>query len=715
MGWNGLIKKLGSCLMEVFLVWAASAGLTLSVSSFFDINVDVRKALLWIFLWSLGIFFVTMQKKWMYHILTVAFLIWMVRLWYRWEEIVENRDILSIMFLAVLIIGISVYVYKTSLVLIIMSVLYVAAMLYYDRYPDYIMIFLWFAAVLAMQATGKKGAGRTTFWMFFISLLVMVGIHGRFSRAIAADLWEYSAQVRYFQQKLNMQWEGFVRSLDNKTEINGRLDNGNPGNNEGIDLVVFLEERPQTNIYLRGFVGGEYTPDGWNMISNRVFLDCMSLWNVGNMNDVQAQLLGEYYKRMELTEEGMMKQQIILQDLNYRGEYALIPYGCTVNRQSNFWADGMLLNSGADKYVYEIYPVKLTGVWEDREEDRTDHLKLSYTQYAKQNYLDGWQELMNLRQVCAGLEDGNFYTVQNSIRDYLTKNCTYSKDLNPVPYGVDYTEFFLFTEKKGYCAHFATAATLMFRAMGYPARYVAGYVVSPGDFVKEDGNRYKAEITGNRAHAWTEVLIDGIWYPVEMTPGYTDTAMSYEEETIREEADTEPATEEEFVEEETGLQPEAERKEQEETTATNAEGQLVLVNGWKDTFLTLFKISIYILLAVAILVLRRWAILFCRRLLFQKYGNRKAVLFLVRQSVRMVRCAGYQDKGMSDLEYAGSVGLDEFVRMMQLAQKAKFSKQPITLEEKKGCLSDSRLLEMHLYENLSGWKRICWKYGWCFR
>lgn len=42
--------------------------------------------------------------------------------------------------------------------------------------------------------------------------------------------------------------------------------------------------------------------------------------------------------------------------------------------------------------------------------------------------------------------------------------------------GEDFVNKFLNETKKGYCTHFASAAVLMFRYMGIPARYVEGYV-----------------------------------------------------------------------------------------------------------------------------------------------------------------------------------------------------------------------------------------------
>lgn len=97
-------------------------------------------------------------------------------------------------------------------------------------------------------------------------------------------------------------------------------------------------------------------------------------------------------------------------------------------------------------------------------------------------------------------------------------------------YSLDYVpdddsiEYFVFESKKGYCVSFATAMTLMARAVDLPARYVEGFAAfepSPeGGFVIRDGH----------AHAFVEVYIPGTgWMTFDPTvPDYR--TVSEEEE-----------------------------------------------------------------------------------------------------------------------------------------------------------------------------------------
>lgn len=70
---------------------------------------------------------------------------------------------------------------------------------------------------------------------------------------------------------------------------------------------------------------------------------------------------------------------------------------------------------------------------------------------------------------------------------------------------------FLENYKEGVCVHYATAATLLFRALGIPARYTVGFTSKVSAGVKE-------EIRADVAHAWVEVYINGMgWVNVEVT------------------------------------------------------------------------------------------------------------------------------------------------------------------------------------------------------
>jgi len=109
------------------------------------------------------------------------------------------------------------------------------------------------------------------------------------------------------------------------------------------------------------------------------------------------------------------------------------------------------------------------------------------------------------------------YGAVMALTSYLQHSYTYTLDLGHVPPGRDPVDWFLFDVKAGYCEQFATAATLMFRSVGIPARLVTGYAT--GDY---DPVLNQAVVRERDAHAWVEVWFphDG-WVPVDPTPSFS--------------------------------------------------------------------------------------------------------------------------------------------------------------------------------------------------
>lgn len=101
-----------------------------------------------------------------------------------------------------------------------------------------------------------------------------------------------------------------------------------------------------------------------------------------------------------------------------------------------------------------------------------------------------------------------------AIRNFLFQSARYELNVKVPPADVDFVTWFLETEE-GYCVYFATAMTMLSRLAGIPARYVEGYYAPPAT-----GTDSARIITGEYAHAWTEIYLAGIgWIPIDATPG----------------------------------------------------------------------------------------------------------------------------------------------------------------------------------------------------
>src|SRR5439155_660616 len=108
------------------------------------------------------------------------------------------------------------------------------------------------------------------------------------------------------------------------------------------------------------------------------------------------------------------------------------------------------------------------------------------------------------------------YDIVTALTSWLQANYRYSLEIGHVQPGVDAVDQFLFADKKGYCEQFATAATLMLRSLGIPARLATGYSTGTYDPVLN-----QSVVRERDAHAWVEVFFpnDG-WVPVDPSPGF---------------------------------------------------------------------------------------------------------------------------------------------------------------------------------------------------
>ncbi len=72
----------------------------------------------------------------------------------------------------------------------------------------------------------------------------------------------------------------------------------------------------------------------------------------------------------------------------------------------------------------------------------------------------------------------------------LQSHASYTLTPGRAPVNQDIVEYFLFENHEGYCVHFASAATLMYRLYGIPARYASGYAVEPSAFTQQEVIRF---------------------------------------------------------------------------------------------------------------------------------------------------------------------------------------------------------------------------------
>jgi hypothetical protein len=330
------------------------------------------------------------------------------------------------------------------------------------------------------------------------------------------------------------------------------------------------------------------------------------------------------------------------------------------------------------------------------------------------------------------------------IKNYLQQNTQYSLSPGKLPDGKDFVEYFLYENKIGYCAHYASTATLMLRAMGIPARYVEGYAVGSADIINSQetnsqdvtlhsnsgskiNNVIQAEISVKdyNAHAWVEVYIDNCgWIPVEFTPGslvdYNYAVMedmatigeninSYEEDLKDQTEKADDPTPTPVVEED---ETNVNKPEKEEVTTPDNNTAKVKAKQTDRLFLTVF----IILMTGAAVIIMAFRYMIRRRARHIKNHNKKALFLFIEiekiltTSHSLPKRVQLEDGEEYVKEHCPYIDTNVFEGCMGTVRKARFGRGKITLKELKEVEKLHQNLYKAVYEKLSLPKKVYLKF-----
>ncbi|MCR5794174.1 MAG: transglutaminase-like domain-containing protein [Solobacterium sp.] len=305
-----------------------------------------------------------------------------------------------------------------------------------------------------------------------------------------------------------------------------------------------------------------------------------------------------------------------------------IPYGIT-EISSSGWPvrDAYLRNTNAvPQYTHRF--------------SRTDTLPQGTAAYRNYVY-DSYLQVPETTRAALQQTADALYSA-DAVCEYVRGSAVYDLDTPSVPAGRDFVTWFLQDSDTGYCVHFASAAVILLRMKGIPARYVSGYM-----FKAEAG--IWNSVQAKHAHAWVEYYIDGIgWRRMDPTPASPQEAGA--EEAVQETETPEPQEEESYIPSETD-EPAGEPA-YEEPVQEKAD-----LSWLKDVLRTV----IYILGAAAVFLILKYL-----RRLYVSYGT---VNDRVRKVYRHMRRASRLLRTVPDEDAA------------QLALEAAFSDRVMTAED----------------------------------
>ena len=278
---------------------------------------------------------------------------------------------------------------------------------------------------------------------------------------------------------------------------------------------LILRVRAETDgyMYLRCFSYGDYTGTGWrraeepeNSISS---LDFTALALAAKADGARHSL-----------------------DIRFASgvDVAAVPYYSVQSADSDIYVPAEGRNYSASYYSSD-------GSWDSLslpEEYVQD--ELSYRSYATTEYTalpEGTKaNVLQLIQQ-AGLR-ADSPDIIAEVASYVRSCASYDLDTQPYP-TEDYAVYFLQNAETGYCVHYATAAAVIYRALGIPARVTDGFLfrAQAGEVV---------DVLQANEHAWVEVYLDGLgWIPVEVTGNGGVTEPAPQEAAVTETPDEETA------------------------------------------------------------------------------------------------------------------------------------------------------------------------------
>ena len=290
--------------------------------------------------------------------------------------------------------------------------------------------------------------------------------------------------------------------------------------------------------------------------------------------------------------------------------------------------------------------------------------------------------------------------------DYVKSCAKYNINTEPTPMGRDYVEYFLTQSGEGYCMHFATTATMIFRTLGVPARYVSGYAAN----VKAKQINQYIDVTEKNAHAWVEVYFDGVgWIPVDVTPGYDDPDISSDNTSNTNSGTTSgniPSTDDSDTSSRPDISGVSDPSNTGESSVSQSEDSSSSADDSSDVkgviprFFEDNKTIIIIVTSLLLLCLMIFTVVYLR---FSARKKRKNAFSQANNNRAVIEAWCY----ISKLKAYGAVP-EKYI--YKLAQKAAFSKHTLTSEEARFVTSYAEKTAKEIDEKLKLFGRIKYRY-----
>ncbi|MBO7531932.1 MAG: transglutaminase domain-containing protein, partial [Lachnospiraceae bacterium] len=424
------------------------------------------------------------------------------------EEIIEDRSLtvpIACIFMGwvyCIMLNVTISSYMNPALTFLITFLPLQAAFYIDITPSYVcmtMLIMCYASVLVLSRAGyyalpyrykkyeifmrrrrRKGAD-DSYILSARGMLSVFGISVIFSLVffvVSGAVFGDSYSTKYVSNKLKNKTDDYVEvlvmnglmSMFNRYEATGGLSHGRLGGIGAVtpdyetDLIVTYSPETTDTVYLRAFVGDRYSVDRFSEDDN-VFKE------------------GEY-EPFNMTDDPAV---MTIENVGADPGYYYLPY-------HSISAEGDMDGTSVITYVPSPYAVFY---------DTDDRGMLEYSEFVFEHYTYVPENLIPVLDETVKKADminddrtyqGMLYSC-SKLKQYFAENYRYSMQPGRTPLGRDVIEYFLTSQDRGYCMHYASSSTLILRYIGIPARYCEGYALTAnqlaeGELIEdEDGSR----------------------------------------------------------------------------------------------------------------------------------------------------------------------------------------------------------------------------------
>lgn len=368
-----------------------------------------------------------------------------------------------------------------------------------------------------------RGRGGERFSLSLVSALLCAAI-------AAAGVFALGGAAASAQTDAALAWHALRCDESTNSLPEGQLKNLGAWEKNDAPALAVTMDTPQ-KLYLRGMTGEVYTGTAWEALpaADRAAWADDFYWLHADGFNALTSVSAAAALAAETPAENMT-----VENLSACREHAYLPYALCAwdGLDEALIGDASAPGTKTETLSYipgsvpEWFTAQSALAVRQRGADVQAFLELEadYRAYAEENYLALPDEAASAvgRVIALPAEERTLSQIKDIILRTLDGCLTYSESTVSYTGDGDFLTYALERSGSGYSVHYATAAALMLRYFGVPARYVEGYFLSAAEAERyAEGERIV--LTEANAHAWAEYYLDGVgWIPFETTPGYTD-------------------------------------------------------------------------------------------------------------------------------------------------------------------------------------------------